>query len=156
MLNRQQLTTLATELQDAEYENLLADQEYEAIAAVLNDRPMVANPVAQASVPRTFTWSTFIGLLTVAERLGLYSDYGNLAADLRSALERNDRVEIVALWTAMKTIMVPTTVTKVETAFAESQPDESWSPTIPGDSRATVLGLPRVEARDIQIIDNTP
>lgn len=154
MLTKAQLITLSEELKDKRFANLLMDQDYPAIAALLNDRPMVDNPVAQPEVPRTFTWSTFISLLTVAERLGLYSDYGNLAGDLRNALERNDAEERNALWAAVKSKLLPTTVTKVETAFAESQPDESWAAVVPGDSRATALGLPRVEPKDVQAVDS--
>jgi len=153
MLNTEQLAILATELQDAKYANLLADQEYEAIAALLNDRPIIDNPDPQPSVPRQFTWATFVDLLTVAERLALYSDYGNFAVDLRRALEANDRTELLALWAAIKTVMVPATVTAVEAAFAESVPDDSWPPTILGNSRATGLELPRVRPADVQWVE---
>lgn len=152
MLNGTQLAVLKTELQNARYAELLALQDYEAIAALLNDRPTVDNPVAQPDRAKRFTWATFLALLTVAERLALYTDYGNFAGDLRRTLEQDDRVEMIALWTAIKTVMLPATVTKVETAFAASEPDPTWSATIPGESIAMAHGWPRCEARDIQAV----
>ena len=153
MLNSQQLSILSTELNDASYSNLLADQEYEAIAALLNDRPVIANPTPQPDVSRTFSWETFLALLTIPERLAMYSTYGNFANDLRRTLEADDRGEMIALWDAIKTVMVPTTVTAVETAFGQLVPDATWAATVQADSRATNLGLPRVTPADVQRVE---
>lgn len=153
MLNGAQLAVLKTELRDARYTDLLALQDYEAIAAVLNDRPMIANPVPRPNVRLAFTWGTFIDLLAEAEVLGLYQ-YGALAADLRQALEMDNRTELLALWRAAKTKLTAATIAKVEAEFGKTRPDPNWTATVPGDSLATALGLPRVEARDVQAISN--
>jgi len=152
MLNADQLAVLAAELADARYSALLAAQDYEAIAALLNVQPDIANPQPRPNVPQRFTWDTFIDLLTPQEVLGMYG-YGNFAADLRRALESNDQVELVALWRGAKTALAAATVTKVETEFNKTQPDPDWQATVLGPSRATELGLPRILPQDVQAVE---
>lgn len=156
-LTNEQLTILATELRNDPkklgFAALMDAQEYTAIAALLNVQPQVANPEPQPTVGARFTWETFLGLLSGAEIWGMYEQGGNLAADLRSALEGNNAGERNRLWSALKTVLPAGTVSNVEAAFASTQPDPNWSATVPGDSRATVLGLPRVTGADVQRVD---
>lgn len=150
MLSKEQLAVLATELAKQQYANLLADQEYEAIAALLNDRPMVNNPVAQPERPKFLSWDTFMGLLAAADVPKMYSYHW--VSDLRQALEQNNRTVTLAIWRGLKTVITAASVTAVEAEAVKKEPDPTWSAQVPGDSIATALGLPRVDPRDVQAV----
>lgn len=148
-MNFDQKQALRTELADAAYAMDLDARSYQMIADTLNFRESVPNPEPQGQTPVQFTWSTFLSLLSPAEILGLYG-YGELAGDMKLALEQNDRTVLVSLWRAVKSVMPPATVTAVETAFAATEPDPNWQATVLQPSIAQGLGLPVVTARDVQ------
>lgn len=145
----EQMQILITELSKPGYAAVLAAQNYQDIANSLNDREVVANPTPQGQTPVQFTWSTFLMLLSPAEILGLY-EYGDLATDLKTALQDNDRTVLNALWRALKSVMPPGTITDVETAFAATEPDPNWQATVQLPSIVQTLGLPTMSARAVQ------
>ena len=148
-MNYLQKAALRTELSDASYAADLDAQNYQDIADTLNHREPVANPVDQTQTPVRFTWETFLALLSPAEILGLYG-YGDLAADLKNALQSNDRTVLNSLWRALKSVMPAQTITDIEAAFAATEPDPSWRANILQPSVAATLGLGTVTARDVQ------
>lgn len=147
-MNRRQIRILATELQRARYSDALAASDYDGIATQLNERKTVPNPEPQRDVPVRFTWQTFIGNLSAADLIALYAQ-GDLARDLRAALEANDRPLMLALWRAAKTVLSAKSVTAVVAAFGATEPDPDWTPTITRPSRAQTLGLPVVRPEDV-------
>ena len=150
----EQQQVLITELSKPAYAANLTAQNYQTIADVLNDSESIPNPVAQTQMPVQFTWSTFLALLAPAEILGLYG-YGELAGDMKDALVANDRTVLTSLWRAVKSVMPAGTVTAVETAFAATELDPNWQPTVLLPSIAQALGLPTVSARDVQSAHHT-
>ena len=119
------------------------------VADDLNFRAQSPNPVPRPNRPKLLAWDVFIGLLAAADVLKLYG-YGQLAADLRQALASNDRVETLAIWRGLKTVMLAASVTAVETEAAKTEPDPNWEPVVYAPSRATTLGLPVITAEDVE------
>lgn len=152
-MNREQLATLATELTDARYSALLAQQDYEAIAALLNVRDPIANPIAQPTVDKRISLEDFVKALKPAEVVTVYQN-GALVQAYAASLEADDRKLTRQYWRGLKTLVSPETVTAIEALQAATQPDPAWQPTILGPSRASVLGLPRVTPADVQAVDN--
>lgn len=151
-MNAQEHQILRTEIQKPEYAANLTARNFSAVAATLNARTSYPNPVPRPQVPATFTWATFITLLTPAQVWGAYNTGGQIFEHLRSALE-NDRVaERNALWAAIKTQLPAQTITAVETAFSQTVPDPDWEPTLLHPSIAMNLGLPVVTAQDVQTV----
>lgn len=150
-MNIKQELVLAAELKTAAYTKDVAAHAWQTLADALNARASAPNPVTQPAVRLDFTWGTFINLLTEAEILGLYQ-YGALAADLRQALEADNRTELLALWRAAKTKLTAATVTKVEAEFGKTRPDPTWQATVLQPSIAMTLALPVLTAEDVQTV----
>jgi len=155
-LTTEQLATLAAELrtdpQSVGYASLLADQEYTAIAALLNDRPLVDNPDAQPTIAARITWDDFLDTLEPEDVLVVYA-YGSLPDDIQAALSANNRTLLGAYWRGLKTALTAASVSAVQAKLQDTEPDPDWEAQIPGDSRAAVLGLPRVTGADVQRVD---
>ena len=147
-MTNQEFQILLKEIKLAAYKDDMQNKRYSAIAAALNLRVREDNPVSQEQVPRRFTWEKFVGKLTAADRLVLYS-YGDLARDLRTALEADDAPMRDAIWLGLATALSAASKTSVLAAFGEKQPDTEWQATILQPSRAQVLGLPVVVDGDV-------
>lgn len=147
-MNRQQLTTLASELAKLAYRGM----DYVQIAAALNAPGAdIPNPTPQPTRRKLITYVQFLNALQVAD-MGKYYASG-IAPDLRAALDGNDYDMALALWRGLKALLTATSVTAVEAVFAktnETELDPTWQATVPGPSIAAALGLPRVETRDVQ------
>lgn len=155
-LTNEQLTILATELRNDPkkrgYAALMDAQEYTAIAALLNDRPMVDNLEEQPAVWKLISWDEFLEALDPADVLVVYS-YGRLSDDIQSALSANNRTILGAYWRGLKTVLSAESVAAVQAEMQETEPDPNWSATVLGKSRAMTLELPRVAGADVQRVD---
>jgi len=153
MLTKEQLAILVNELKSVRYANLLAAQDYEAIAALINDRPMVDNPVAQPTVAKRLTVEQFVTALKPAERVTVF-DHGALVQEYKDSLAAGNRVYSKKLWTALKSLVSAESVTAVDALLDATELDPNWAAQVAGDSIAMTLGLPRVEPRDVQAVQN--
>ena len=148
MLDKQ-LATLWTELSKPAYAAELAAKHWQALADALNVRVSVPNPIPQPTRAKLIAWDAFMDLLEPAEVLKLYT-YPGMAADLRSALEANDRIVTLAIWRGFKTQLLAATVTKVQAEAAKTELDPNWQATIQQPSIAQGLGLSTLAVEDVQ------
>jgi hypothetical protein len=147
-MRREQLRTLAAEIRQTDYAEAMAAKDYAAVAAALNARKVIENPEEQEQVPRRFTWDTFMAELEPADIPVMYQ-YGDLARDLRTALEGDDVAIRNALWRGLRTVLTPSSVTAVIAAFQETVLDPDWTATVELESVAQSLGLPVVTESDV-------
>lgn len=154
MLSPDQLTVLAAELANAAYTDLLQNQEYEAIAALLNVQPEVPNPVPQGTKPRRVPFEEFIQVLKPVDVALLYQEAPTWPDEHRRYQQAGDNATARKLWNGIKRLAFDAaTVTAIDALQGATEPDPDWTPTILGPSRATALGLPRVLPSDVQAVD---
>lgn len=152
-MNKTELAVLQAEIKnDPEglgYSGL--GQNYPAIADLLNKRPELPNPEPQQKVPKQ--WTT-IGLLPLIQPDEAWKFYNTpkFLEDVEQACLANNRDMMMALFgiTKMNGLLSQMSQEALLSALAETEPDPSWTPTILGDSRATILGLPFVQPSDVQ------
>ena len=150
-MNYKQLKVLHTELQKAEYVSSLAAKDYAGIAATLNAQAEIANPTPQPTRPKLIAWDTFMDLLSAGDVLVMYAQ-GNLAIDLRAALDANNRPLTLAIWRGLKTVLLAGSISAVQAEAAKTEPDPNWQATILEPSIAMGLGLPPVQWEDVQTV----
>ncbi|KKN74832.1 hypothetical protein LCGC14_0387250 [marine sediment metagenome] len=150
-MNIKQFARLAAELNDVAYAELLTAREYDTVAGLLNERESIPNPVARTNTLKQFTWPTFMDKLLPTD-IPVMFDFGQLAPDLRAALENNERGLMLSLWRGLATVLDAASVTAVTTAFQETEPDPLWTATVLLPSRAMELGLPLVNEQDVETV----
>ncbi len=154
-MNKKQIDTLRKEIIDdpADLGYAALGQDYPAITARLNARTDVPNPARQDNIPRRLKWGEVLAVMTVDERLALY-ERPAIQQESRDAIVGADRESITDLQPILGKILSVETQTRLNTLLAETERDPSWTATIPGDSRATSLGLGYVTDSDIQAVMN--
>lgn len=127
---------------------------YPAIAERMNQRPMVANPVTEASlVPVKPSLAQLFGAALQADQTGTLAaieKFGNLLDMASAAIEKGDSQSIMAHIAIFGSTMNSAGKAALAAAASQTQTDPTWSAQIPGDSRSTVLGVAPVRATDVQ------
>ncbi|MFA6046260.1 MAG: hypothetical protein WC718_14850 [Phycisphaerales bacterium] len=123
--------------------------DYEAIADLLNKRPLIPNPTPQGTVPRRLKLTAIVKKLTLPEAWELYK-VGKLVEHIEQNLEPGDRAKLIDLVNICDPFLSDATEAKLDTLLNETAPDEDWPATVPGDSRATEIGWPTVTPADVQ------
>ena len=153
MLNRQQLTILATELAKSDY--ITYGQDYPAIAATLNARPQVANPTPQGTVPHRWTLHQILATVVplhptaVADVVAVYG--WPIINDIRAAFQNDDRTGIADYFMIVSSAFNDAAKAAMLAMLSQTELDPTWQATITDDSIATTLGLPTVNEMDVQL-----
>ena len=129
---------------------------YEEIAAALNARPLIDNPVPQGMVTKWPTLLDGLGLLSDAERAKLRDVPSWFVTMFINALNAQDAAALTAhvgLLADWQIIGNPT-ARKLRNLLAETQPDATWSAQIPGKSWADENWRGRVTEQDVQAAMN--
>jgi hypothetical protein len=124
-------------------------QDYPAIAAALNARPMIENPTARQIVPKTFTINDVFHAITPVEALELYK-IPNFRQDVERALAQHDMTGIQNYMMIASSLLSPESLGKLGTLMVATEDDPNWQATIAGDSIAMVNGWGRVTEHDVQ------
>lgn len=131
-------------------------QDYAAIAAWLNERPLVANDAPQATVPHPPTLKEIFGVITVQEAAAIYNKPG-LTADIRAAIDGGD-VEYQQMMFAIVNeigILSPASAQAIAALLQRTQPDPAWQAQVPGAPRWQTAGLAKApNASDVQLAMN--
>ena len=152
-MNKEQLTILATELAKSDYTTY--GQDYPAIAAALNERPQVANPTPQGTVPHRWTLHQILATVVplqptaVADVVAVYG--WPIINDIRAAFENDDRVGIADYFMIVSSAFNSAAKAAAIAMLAQTELDPTWQATIADDSIATSLGLPTATEMDVQL-----
>lgn len=123
---------------------------YAAIAAAMNARPMIDNPVTEApQVPKRLGIRDLFGAITPAEARALYMIPG-FRDDVQEAAEAGDRVALQMYIAIGAPDLSENSIAALTALMQQTEDDPAWSAQIPGQSRATVLGVAPVRASDVQ------
>lgn len=129
-------------------------QNYPAIADAMNARPMIDNPVTEApQVPAKPSLAQLFGAELQADQVGTLAaieKFGNLLDMASAAIDKGDTQSIMAHIAIFGSTMNANGKAALAAAVSATQPDPTWTAQIPGDSRATVLGVAPVRATDVQ------
>lgn len=125
-------------------------QNYPAIADAMNDRQMVANPVTEApQVLKRLGIRDLFAAITPTEARALYMIPG-FRDDVQKAAEAGDRVALQMYVAIGAPDLSQQSIAALTALMQATEPDPTWSAQIPGDSRATVLGVATVRPQDVQ------
>ena len=126
------------------------EQNYPAIADAMNARPMVANPITEApQVAKRLGIRDLFAAITPAEARALYMIPG-FRDDVQKAAEAGDRVALQMYVAIVAPELSQQSIAALTALMQATEADPTWSAQIPGDSRATVLGVAPVRATDVQ------
>lgn len=129
---------------------------YEEIAAALNARPVVENPVPQGMVTKWPTLIDALGLLTDAERAKLRDVPTWFVTMVINALGAQDAAALTAhvgLLADWQIIGNPT-ARKLRNLLEATQPDAAWQAKVSGKSWADENWRGRVTEADVQAAMN--
>lgn len=124
-------------------------QDYPAIAAALNARPQVDNPVGRQKTPRGFTINDVFQAITPVEALDLYKIPG-FRQDVERALAQNDRVGLQNYMMIASSLLSVESQVSLGALLSAEEDDPSWQATVTGDSIAMAQGWGRVTEHDVQ------
>lgn len=126
------------------------EQNYPAIADAMNARPMIDNPVTEApQVPKRLGIRDLFGAITPTEARALYMIPG-FRDDVQEAAEAGDRVALQMYVAIAGEDLSQQSVAALAVLMQQTEDDPAWSAQMPGQSRATVLGVAPVKAADVQ------
>ncbi len=130
--------------------------DYEAIAALLNAQPQIANPATEApTIAQPPSLKEIYAVIPLAEAAAIYNKPG-LSADIRNAIDSGD-LEYMAMMMAIVAqlgIISAPTIAALTALLQRTQPDSTWSATIAGPSLAAAAGLPVVTSAQVQAAMN--
>lgn len=125
-------------------------QNYPAIADLMNQRPMVDNPVTEVpQVLKRLGIRDLFAAITPTEARALYMIPG-FRDDVQAAAEAGDRVALQMYVAIAGPDLSANSIAALTALMTATEADPTWSAQIPGDSRATVLGVAPVRATDVQ------
>lgn len=129
-------------------------RNYQSVADVMNARQLIDNPVKEPpTVPVKVTLAQVFAAAMQADPAGALASiekFGPLLDMAYSAIEKNDTESIQAHIAIFGSTMNADGKAALAAAVSQTQPDPNWIAQIPGDSRATVLGVAPVRATDVQ------
>lgn len=127
---------------DATLAALAAAGDYPGVAAALNEVEMVANPVAQGTVPAPITLEQVMAIVPDNEAAKCYRLPG-LIEDLRRAMDTNNHVwlgKLLGIALADGAITAGTAA-QLQPLLLATVPDPTWAATVPGAARWESVGL---------------
>jgi hypothetical protein len=131
----------------------LTGMTYPEIAAWLDTRPMVANPVKAApDVPAPITLKAIMALVPPAEMAKVYRLPG-FVTDLRIAIDDQDREYMGVLLSIAVAdgAITAGTAAKLQPMLTATEKDPTWAEYIPGPARWQTAGLAAApSASDVQ------
>lgn len=123
---------------------------YAAIAQAMNARPLLDNPVAEApQVPRRLGIRDLFGAITPTEARALYMIPG-FRDDVQEAAVAGDRVALQMYIAIGAPDLSENSIAALTALMQQTEDDPTWTAQIPGQSRATVLGVAPVRPADVQ------
>lgn len=147
-MNAQQMMELEAYIEETA-ELKAMGQDYPAIAAALNARPMVENKNERKKTQKIFTINDVFQAIAPGEALELYKIPG-FRQDVERALAQNDRIGL------QNYMMIASSLLSVESQLAlgallsAEEDDPNWQPFVVGDSLAMAQGWGRVVEHDVQ------
>lgn len=144
------IEVLKTELANPDYADLVAEQNYPAIANLLNNRPSIPNPTPQADVPKIPTIEEVVTLVTRQEAFAI-SETRTYDRVLDALRQRNlawiiGNTETLLAGGILSQSSYDAIIAKLE----ETELDPNYQSQIPGQSRAEVLGIYPVADSQVQ------
>lgn len=125
-------------------------QNYPAIADAMNARPMIDNPVTEApQVLKRLGIRDLFAAITPTEARALYMIPG-FRDDVQKATEAGDRVALQMYVAIGAPDLSQQSIAALTALMVATEADPTWTAQIPGNSRATVLGVAPVRATDVQ------
>ncbi|MBN3993895.1 MAG: hypothetical protein HWQ36_26275 [Nostoc sp. NMS2] len=143
------ITTLKTELELPEYAQIVATQNYPGIAALLNQKPLIPNPVPQEELPKQLTLVNLFQAITPQEAVDTFKIPG-LLDRIESVANGNDRVNIAILFEVVKTYISQNSKDNLANLLALTEPDPNWQSQIFGQSRSEELNIYPVNEQEVQ------
>jgi hypothetical protein len=151
-MDESQKAALAAELAKPEYADLIANQRYQELAAMLNEKPLVDNPTPPQQVDKRISVDDFVKALKPQEVVTVYQNSA-LAQAYTQSLQMNDRKLTKSLWRGMKTLVSPETQAAIEAMQDAKESDPAHQAKIAGQSVADGLGVGRLTPADLQSLD---
>ena len=143
------ITIIRDELELSEYSVLVTAQNYPAIASLLNNKPLIDNPVPQEEIPKQLTLVDLFQSITPVEAVDIFKIPG-LLDRIEGVVNANDRVNIGILFEIVKTFISQDSKDNLTALLALTEPDPNWQSQIPGLSRAEELNIYPVNEQEVQ------
>jgi len=127
--------------------------DYDAIAAKLNAPTVTANPVTEpAQVLAPITLKSVMAAVPPAEMVATYQQMPTFVADLKTAIDGQDREYMAGLLTIAATagVISGATVAALQALLTATVADPTWTAEVAGPSLAQTAGLGTVSAIDVQ------
>ena len=142
---------LQTELAKSEYQEWVEQQNYPAIAELLNSRPLIPNPVEQQTIWKCPTIDEIMTAVTVVEAGQLYDKPG-LIADIRIALDSKiqARVEFYFSIVLSYNLLSAESQASLQALLTDTHLDPNYRSQILGQSKSDELGIYPVLDIDVQ------
>jgi hypothetical protein len=141
----------------------LTGESYDAIAATLNARPMVANPVTEApQIPKpltsvdelfaiVFESETFEQDLAAITKLAQVLSVGKVVSEYTGVPFVGDLDKVIMMMQSPVFNLSTASATAALARLNETMPDPSWQAQIPGQSLAAIEGLGVISPGDVQL-----
>jgi hypothetical protein len=140
---------LKTELEAKQYADLVTAQNYPEIAALLNLKPLIDNPVPQQKVPKQLTLVDLFQAIAPKEALEIIKipDFLNR---VENSINSNDRISTGILLEVVKIFLSESSKSNLGNLLSLTIPDPNWQSQIPGISRSEELGIYPVNEMQVQ------
>lgn len=124
------------------YAELVATQNYRAIADALNAPTVIDNPNEQGTIPKPITLKGVMALVQPAEMVQVYKQLPSYVNDLKTAIDNHDRDYMAALLVIAVTagVIGDETTLALQGELLATIPDPTWTETITGPSIAEENG----------------
>lgn len=139
---------IKTEIQSNATMIALGDN-YQAIAALFNERPQIDNPAQQQQVAKRLGIRDLFGAITPTEARALYMIPG-FRDDVQDAAEAGDRAALQMYVAIAAPDLSQQSLAALVALMQATELDPTWTATIAGDSIAMTLGVAPVSAADVQ------
>lgn len=138
---------------DSNAEMQALGDNYPAVAALFNARPLVANPTPQGTIPKRLTLRDAFGVIAQAAPADLAA-IGNVPGwivdRVEAAMAANDRIAMGNFLAIIGTYLSDPSKAALTAMLQTTELDPTWQATVQGDSIAMTLGLGTVTAADVQ------
>ena len=139
---------IKTEIQSNATMIALGDN-YQAIAALFNERPQIDNPAQQQQVAKRLGIRDLFAAITPTEARALYMIPG-FRDDVEDAAESGDRVALQMYVAIAAPDLSQQSLAALVALMQATEADPAWTATIAGDSIEMTLGVAPVSAADVQ------
>jgi hypothetical protein len=141
----------------------LTDESYDVIAATLNARPLVANPVTEApQIPKTLTSvdelfaivfesKAFEQDLAAITKLSQVLSIGKVVSEYTGVPFVGDLGNVIMMMQSPVFNLSTASATAALARLNETMPDPSWQAQISGQSLAAIEGLGVISPGDVQL-----